>query len=83
MRLPRDVEVHVFFNEAGNVIESSSTRATSRSGEVLRDQIHRELVNPPFQFNKRSQLFLGTHHGALCVAMRVSNPDRSPFGINR
>jgi hypothetical protein len=25
---------------------------------TLRDQFHRELVNRPFQFNKRSQLFV-------------------------
>src|SRR5436189_5208464 len=45
------------YDEAGNVIEATSTRASSRSGEVLRDCIHRELVNCPFQFHKRGQLF--------------------------
>jgi hypothetical protein len=44
----------------------------------LRDQIHRELVNRPFQFHKRSQLFIGTHNKTLSVAMRVNNPNRSP-----
>jgi hypothetical protein len=36
----------------------------------------------PFQFQKRSQLFIGTHDETLSVAMRVHNPDRSPLGIN-
>ena len=31
----------------------------------LPDQIHREFVNRPFQFNKRSQLFIATHHKTL------------------
>jgi hypothetical protein len=33
---------------------------------------------------KRSQLFIRTHNETLSIiAMRVSNPDRSPVGINR
>jgi hypothetical protein len=33
-----------------------------------------------FEFQKRSQLFIGAHNKALSVAaMRVSNPDRSPI----
>ena len=37
-----------------------------------------------FEFQKRSQLFIRTHNETLSVvAMRVNNPDRSPFGINR
>jgi len=33
---------------------------------------------------KRSQLFIGTHNETLSVAaMRVSNPDRSPFDYQR
>jgi hypothetical protein len=37
-----------------------------------------------FKFNKRRQLFIRTHNETLSVAaMRVSNPDRSPVGINR
>ena len=36
-----------------------------------------------FEFQKRSQLFIRTHNEALIVpTMRVSNPDRSPLGIN-
>jgi hypothetical protein len=38
--------------------------------------------NFQFQFQKRSQLFILSHNEALTVAMRVSNPDRSPVGIN-
>jgi hypothetical protein len=40
--------------------------------------------NRRFKFQKSSQLFLRTHNETLSVvAMRVSNPDRSPVGINR
>jgi hypothetical protein len=40
-------------------------------------------VNRPFQFQKRSQLFIRTHNETLSIAaMRVSNPDRWPVGIN-
>jgi hypothetical protein len=35
-----------------------------------------------FQFQKRRQLFIRVHNETLSVvAMRVSNPDRSPFAI--
>jgi hypothetical protein len=38
---------------------------------------------PPFPIPKSSQLFIRTHNETLSViAMRVCNPDRSPFGIN-
>ena len=41
-------------------------------------------ANRPFQFQKRSQLFICTHDETLSViAMCVSNPDCSPAGINR
>jgi hypothetical protein len=37
-----------------------------------------------FKFNKRRHLFIRTHNETLSiVAMCVSNPDRSPVGINR
>jgi hypothetical protein len=40
-------------------------------------------ANRPFQFQKRSQLFVRTHNKAPSVAtVRVSNPNRSPLGIN-
>jgi hypothetical protein len=36
-----------------------------------------------FQFQKRSQLFIRTRNETLSIAaMRVSNEDRSPFGIH-
>jgi hypothetical protein len=35
-----------------------------------------------FQFNKRGQLFIGSHNETLSVsAMRISNPDCSPFAV--
>jgi hypothetical protein len=40
-------------------------------------------TNRPRQFQKRRPLFFGTHNETLSVAMRVSNPDRSPLRINR
>jgi len=37
-----------------------------------------------FQFQKSGQLFIRMHNETLSVvAMRISNPDRSPVGINR
>jgi hypothetical protein len=37
-----------------------------------------------FKFNKRRQLFIGTHNETLSVAaMCVGNEDCSPVGINR
>jgi hypothetical protein len=47
------------------------------------DQTHRELVYRPFQLHNRSQSFMRTHSEPLSIAMRVSNPDCSPIGINR
>ena len=53
-------------------------------GEVLHDQTHRELVNRPFHFHKRSQLFSRSHNEACSVvAVRVRNPDHSPARIQR
>jgi hypothetical protein len=41
-------------------------------------------ANRTFEFEKRGQLFIGTHNQAVSVvAMCVCNPDRSPAGINR
>jgi hypothetical protein len=35
-------------------------------------------------FQKRSQLFFSTYNETLSVAaMRICNPDRSPFRLNR
>jgi hypothetical protein len=39
-------------------------------------------ANHRFEFDKRRQFFIRTHKETLSVAMRVSNPDRSPLGIN-
>jgi len=37
----------------------------------------------PFQFQKRGQFLISMHNEALSViAVRVSNPDCSPFGVN-
>jgi hypothetical protein len=37
-----------------------------------------------FKFNKRAELFLGVHNKApSVVAVRVNNPDCSPFAIER
>jgi hypothetical protein len=42
------------------------------------------VANRRFKFKKRSQLFLRSHNETFSVvAVRVSNPDRSPVGINR
>ena len=46
-------------------------------------QVQRELVYRTFEFDERSQLFVGTNNETLSVAMRVSNPDCSPLGIQR
>jgi len=51
------------------------------SAQLQQDQTHRKLVYRPLQFPKRSQLFIGAHDKTLSVAMRVNNPDRSPFGF--
>jgi len=34
------------------------------------------------QFHKRGQQFICAHDETLSVAMRISNPDRSPVRIN-
>jgi hypothetical protein len=40
-------------------------------------------TNRPLQFHKRSQLIIRAHNETLSVvAVRVSNPDRSPLGIS-
>jgi len=38
-------------------------------------------VYRPLQFQKRKQYFIGSHDEVISVAMRVHNPDRSPFNI--
>jgi hypothetical protein len=61
--------------------DSVSLRSTQQRQSDLRDQIHREFVNRPFQFHKGSQLFIGTHDEPLSLAVGVNDPDRSPFKI--
>jgi hypothetical protein len=42
------------------------------------------IANRRFEFEKRGQLFICVHNETLSVvAVRVSNPDRSPVAINR
>jgi hypothetical protein len=36
-----------------------------------------------FEFQTTGQYFIRTHNETLSVAMRVSNPDRSPLCVNR
>jgi len=61
---------------------SDRRESTRRSQRVVKyDQAHRELVYRPLQFNKRSQHFIGSDDETLSVAMRVHNPDRSPFTV--
>ena len=55
--------------------------ANARQAQPLHDQTHRELVYRPFQLRKRSQHFIRTHDETLSAAVRVNNPDRSPFKI--
>ena len=65
-------------------VDSVSLLSTRQRQSDLRDQTHREFVNRPFQFRKRSLLLIRAHNETLSiVAMRVCNPDRSPVGINR
>ncbi|MGC1323153.1 MAG: hypothetical protein WA849_13295 [Candidatus Udaeobacter sp.] len=41
-------------------------------------------TNRRFEFQERRQFVIGTHNVTFAItAMRVSNPDHSPVGINR
>jgi len=40
-------------------------------------------VYRPLQFQKCGQDIVGSHDETLSVAMRVHNPDRAPFAIER
>jgi hypothetical protein len=40
-------------------------------------------VYRPFRFQKCCQDFICTHNETFSVSMRVHNPDRSPFAIQR
>jgi len=77
------------YDDAGNVIETheqlreqktpkavvSNTRANAAT---LKRNSHCRFV-----FQKRGQLLIGAHNKAFAVAMRISDPDRSPFPIQR
>jgi len=65
------------------IVDSVFLLSTWQRQSDLRNRTHRELVNRSFQFNKRSQDFVGAHDEALSVAMRVNNPDRLTVGIDR
>jgi hypothetical protein len=61
----------------GRTADSRSINAVSFSSAhvsapPLDHQIHRELVYRPFQFQKRSQLFIGAHDEPFFVAMRLA-----------
>jgi len=63
------------------ILETPSALVHNKA-RPLRDQIHRKLVNRPFQFQKCSQLSFGSDDETLSVAMRANNPDRSSFKID-
>jgi hypothetical protein len=48
---------------------------------ALRDQTLRELVNRPFQFQKRSQPFIGTHNETLSVV--AMHNELNQFGLSK
>jgi hypothetical protein len=61
-------------------------QAAFQSQEFLRgwlgDQTHRELVYRPLQFQKRSQLFIGSHNKtSSVVTVSVINEDRAALHI--
>jgi hypothetical protein len=49
------------FSGGRHAADSACLLSTPQRQSDLRDQTHREVVNRPFQFNKRSQLFIRTH----------------------
>jgi hypothetical protein len=51
--------------------------AISKSGDVLCDQTHRELVYRPLQFHKGGQDFIGAHNEALSVAAMESQTNNA------
>ena len=62
---------------------SQSLTRAHVSARLSRHQTHRERVYRPLQFDEGSQHFIGTDDETFSVAMRVNNPDRSPFAIER
>jgi len=49
---------------------------------ILQHQTYRERVYRPLQFKECCQDFLRAHNETLSVAMRVHDPDGSPFKIH-
>jgi hypothetical protein len=63
-------------------VDSVSLLSTRQRQSDLRDQIHREFVNRPFQFNKRSQSFIGADNerfpSSRCAsAIQIVRPSES------
>jgi hypothetical protein len=55
-----------------------------KSAHILRRVETCSALDLRFKFHKRSQLFIGSHNEPLpVIAMRISNEDCSPAGINR
>jgi len=59
---------------------SPDPAASSRRGLICRCILLRLAAE--FKLQKRSQLFIRSHNETLSVAVRVSNPGRSPVGIH-
>src|SRR5437016_7265847 len=64
----------LYFSRLGNGV---------RTGDALRDQIHRELMYRPLQFLKRSPNFIGANNETLSVTMRVNCPNCAPIIVQR
>jgi hypothetical protein len=64
-----------------NAFRFSSARTFLRG--PLRDQTHGEFVYRPFQFHKRSQLFISTHDEPHSLAMRINDPKCAPIIVKR
>jgi hypothetical protein len=73
-------------NLAGDVLRQMATRLTTPSLQKITPACQ---DNSPqawiagFEFQKRGQLFIGTHDESFSVMMRVNNPDRSSLQIQR
>jgi hypothetical protein len=74
-------------NLAGSVLRLIQDRLSDAEFGKTQTNLSRQFAasaNSGFEFHKRSQLFIRTHNVTFAiVATRVSNPDRSPVGINR
>jgi hypothetical protein len=74
-------------NRAGKLLRLTQIRlATWSLGGNLSSlsRLFAASADRRFQFQKSRQLFIGMHNETLpVVAVCVSNPDRSPVGVNR